>query len=132
MTVDNVPSEDTEQAELVGWLEQNGLVFTAVPNHTWTPSMNQKMHNKRIGVRAGFPDIIVIIPPERSVDGEGYFCALEMKRLKGSSTSDSQKEWLSNIKALGVKNIVSDVCKGAEAAKAIIRDLCKDTVDDVF
>ncbi len=107
---DRVPTEDQEQITVVQYCELHHLKFTAIPNHTWTPSQKQKRHNWQIGLRPGFTDMIVLT---RS----GMLC-IEMKRRKGSSTSKDQKEWIDALQA--TPGIEARVCKGADEAIAFI------------
>jgi len=126
------PLEDTEQANFVDWCERNSLRLTAVPNNTYTKSWNQKRKNHQLGLRAGFPDLIVLIPPSRSLDGEGYLLPIEMKRLSGGVTSQVQKDWHNALNDLGTLNVSAYICKGAEAAKTVVKHYLKDPIDDIF
>ena len=111
-----IPLEDEEQATFVQWLELQGLKFTAVPNSTYTTSWKQKSKNHRTGLRAGFPDLVVLIPPDASVTGEGYFLCIEMKRVKGGTVSKEQAAWRDSINGLDAQNVAAYVCKGAQEA----------------
>lgn len=126
------PLEETEQAQFVVLLEKNNLKFTAIPNNTYTKYMNQKVKNHRVGLRPGFSDMIVLVPPHRSIDGEGYFLCIEMKRLSGSSTSKDQKEWLEAITGLGVTNVQAYICKGCVGAVKVMKHYVKDFDDNIF
>lgn len=64
-------SEHDEQAAFVEWLEVNGYKFSAIPNATWT-SFSQANKNKVEGVRAGLPDILVLV--------KNHLVWIEMKR----------------------------------------------------
>lgn len=116
MTLAAVPTEDQEQIEFVQWLEQNKLKFTAVPNHTYNPHRSQQMKNHRLGLRKGFPDMIVLVPHYMSKDGRGHLLAIEMKRQRGSTTSPEQKLWIASLNMLGAVNVEAHVCKGAQDA----------------
>lgn len=109
-----VPSEDDEQIMLVAYLEARGLKFTATSNHTYNPHRNQQMHNRRIGLRAGIPDILVVLP------GTGLIF-IEMKRTKGSTTSQEQKDWIEALNTC--PGVEARICKGCEAAVAFIEEL---------
>lgn len=114
-----VLSEDQEQIAFVGYLESRGLRFTAIPNSTYTTHMNVKMRNHRLGVRAGFPDMIVVLP------GVGLAC-VEMKRTKNSTISPHQKEWIGALNT--VPNVEARVCKGYEKAREFIEELYPSSV----
>lgn len=101
-----LPSEAQEQAALVQWLRLKGYKHFRVPNETYTKSWKQKAVNKALGVVPGVPDIFVVTPTG--------LVAIEMKRLKGSTTSEAQKEWIATLNAL--PGIRAAVCKGADAA----------------
>lgn len=64
------------------------------------------------GLKSGVPDLCL-----PSAHGKYHGLYIEMKRTKGSKTSQEQKEWLAALKAEGYKTAI---CKGADAAiKAI-------------
>ncbi len=66
------------------------------------------------GVKAGVPDLC--LPVARGGDHGLY---VELKRLKGSKTSDDQKAWLSELAAQGY---FTALCKGWEAAAKVITE----------
>lgn len=105
------PSEYTIQCQVVEYLEilkKQGKVvlFTAIPNSTFTKSWMVKMKNKKMGVRPGLCDLFILTPTA------GFF--LELKRERGGVLSQAQKEW---IKALADAEIPAFVAKGFESAK---------------
>jgi len=110
------PLEDEEQIRVVQWLDLKKLKYTAVPNSTYTTSWKQKQHNTDLGLHAGFPDLIILIPPKYAYDGLGHFLALEMKRQKTFKISDDQKEWIKALNGLKSVNIESVVAHGADEA----------------
>jgi hypothetical protein len=111
-----VPLEDEEQAAFVQWLELVGLRFSSIPNATWTNSWKQKSKNHYTGLRAGFPDLVVLLPPARARDGLGHFLCIEMKRRQGGTVSAVQKDWIAAINGLDTANVEAVVCKGSQAA----------------
>ena len=119
------PLEDDEQMQVVQFLELNHLKFTAVPNSTYTTSWKQKNHNTAMGLRAGFPDLIILIPPNVSLDGLGHFLPLEMKRRKTFKVSEDQKSWISALNGLGIKEIDSVIAHGADEAIEYIASFLK-------
>lgn len=113
--------EEQEQYSLVQWLDLKGLVFTAIPNETHTKSITQKMRNKRKGVRAGFPDLVILVQPNQSKDEQGYLLLVELKRPDGKGRlSPTQKEWEKNIQALNSKNVKHKVANGWQEAADFI------------
>lgn len=106
MTKNTSPLEEVEQIAFVKWLELKGLKFTAIPNSTYTKSIKQKVKNKRMGLRCGLPDLLIITPKG--------LVFVEMKRKQGSVTSDEQKEWIEALNKL--QGVQAQVCKGADEA----------------
>jgi len=107
-----IPTEDEECLALVDYLELlksmgKIVVFTHTANETYTKSWNQKIRNKRQGVRSGIQDYIIITP--------NNVLFLEMKRLKGSTTSQAQKDWYEAVNATGKAKAA--ICKGFTEAK---------------
>jgi hypothetical protein len=116
MTTVPVPLEDEEQITFVQWLELVGLRFSSIPNATYTTSWKQKSKNYYTGLRAGFPDIVVLVPPHRAKDGLGHFLCIEMKRRQGGTVSAVQKDWIAAINGLSSIGIEAVVTKGAQEA----------------
>lgn len=127
-----IPLEDDEQANFVDWLEMCGLRFTSVPNSTYTKYMSQKLKNRRLGLRAGFPDLVVLIPPARSKDGKGHLLTPELKRRKGGVVSPDQRAWIDALNDLDSVNIEARVCKGYEEAKQFVLAYLLDEPLSVF
>ena len=115
------PLEDDEQADFISWLAHQGLKHTAIPNNTYTTSYNQKRKNKRLGLNPGFSDLVVLVSPEQSKDGEGYMLCIEMKRQRGGVQSEYQKGWERAINGLQSHNVQYYLAKGSEEAKNIVR-----------
>jgi Holliday junction resolvase len=104
-----LPTEEVEQRLVVQYLELKGCKYTAIPNSTYTKSWKQKMKNKATGLRAGFPDLVII--------ASNHFFCIEMKRTKGGTVTPEQKAW---HEALRAANAPTYVCKGFDEAKKII------------
>lgn len=104
--------EDVECEIFANWLDARGLIFSHVASETWTTSQNQKARNKRVGVKKGVPDYIVITP--RGV------VFVEMKRKTCYNVSKEQKAWIAAInKCDGTE---AKVCHGADEAIAYIKE----------
>lgn len=97
----------------VEWLEGKGYKYTSVPNNTFTKSWKQKARNDLLGLRAGFPDLIVI--------ANGKLCCPEMKKRKGGRATENQLAW---IKALTEAGIPAKVCNGADEAIEFVKQSC--------
>lgn len=112
-----IPTEANEQMAVVQWLEIKGLKFSAIPNSTYTTSWKQKRKNKDTGLRAGLPDLLICLPNK--------LLFVEMKREKGGTLSDCQREWIDALNLIG-GNVEAIVCCGAdEAIKEISKRLKK-------
>ena len=85
------------------------LNYTHFPASTYTKSWGVKMKNKQIGVKAGFPDYIILTK-------RGMICP-EIKVLKGGYPSPEQKVWIEQLNAIGIK---AKVCKGFLEAKQFV------------
>ncbi len=121
--VNTTPLEEVEQANFVDWLELQGLKFSATAQSTYTTSYNQKRKNHRTGLRKGVPDMIVLIAPEQSKDGEGYCIFIELKRLKGGKVSPEQQSWLD---ALNQTPVHAYLAQGCDAAIKIVEHYLKE------
>ena len=110
-----IPLETEEQQVVVQYLELKGLKLSSIPNSTYTKSWKQKAKNKAEGLRAGLPDLLIVLP--------NLLLFIEMKRTKGGVVSPVQKEWIEALNKIdGVKAIV---CKGADEAIENIETLLK-------
>lgn len=101
-----IPTEHEECITLVNYLDLKGYKYTHIPNETFTKSWSQKRKNKEAGVKKGVPDYLIILPVG--------LLFIEMKRKKGSTTSQEQHEWIEALNKLnGVEAVI---CKGADMA----------------
>lgn len=134
MTNNNTPLEAAEQQTVVEWLNLNGLKHTMIPNDTYTKSIKQKMRNKRLGLNPGLPDLLILIPKDKSKDGEGYAIFCEMKRAKKSlsTVSKAQQEWHDAINGLNCLNVQAYICYGAAEAIKVISHYLKSSVTSPF
>jgi hypothetical protein len=108
-----VPTEDVEQTKLIRWADHHwfGKHLFAIPNG----GLRNKIVAAKLkaqGVRAGVSDLMLAIP---SKDSHGLF--IEMKRTQGSSTSESQKNFIKDRIYYGYE---AHIAKGSKEAEAII------------
>ena len=114
MPARSVPLESYEQVQVANWLRARGIAFCHVPNG--------QLRNKRVaaqlkreGVRRGVPDLLIF---DRPPNGDYRGVAIEMKRLKGSTTTPEQLEWLKRLDREGWH---ASIAKGhAEAIDTLI------------
>lgn len=88
------------------------LLF-AIPN-AGKRSKRQGAYMVAEGLKEGVPDICLPL-------ARGGYSALyiELKRVRGSRTSDAQKEWQTKLRLAGN---CAEVCKGASAASELIQN----------
>ena len=105
-----IPTEHDEQRELVRWFRQtyNDVRIFAIPNGgARNPVTASRL--KAEGVSPGVPDLFI----------PSWRLWIEMKRSKGGTLSEEQKDW---IKYLEISGYCVKVCKGAIDAKDKIQD----------
>jgi hypothetical protein len=104
-TPDRIPTEHEEQRKVVRWFRQTwpGVRIFAIPNGGHR-SMATAGRLKAEGVTSGVPDLFV----------PAWRLWIEMKRIRGGSLSQEQKDWHRYLKSVGYWVIVG---KGAEDAK---------------
>ena len=109
MIVTVVPTEHQEQVSLIQWLKIKGLSFTASPNG----GLRNKIVAAKLkaeGVSAGFPDLTIFLPEK--------VLFIEMKRQKGGTVRQNQKEWLKYLDSLPY--VSATVCNGWREAVEFI------------
>jgi hypothetical protein len=114
------PTESQEQAAVVDFCLKAGYPFNlifAIPNGAnKSPASAAKF--KREGLRAGFPDLGL---PYQNGRYAGLW--VEMKRQRGSKTSDEQKEWKEKLEREGYAHVYA---YGADEAIDFIKQYVKE------
>lgn len=107
---EKVPTEHYEQVRFVGKFKiaYPGVRIFAIPNGGWRGKVTAAKL-KHEGVSKGVPDMYI---PE-------WKLWVEMKRIKGGSTSAEQKEWHEYLRAIGDTVIVP---KGSDQALAMVSE----------
>ena len=113
--IQTIPTEDQEQLRVVAYLEAlklqgKVLMFTAHADNMKT-NIVTAVKAKRLGKRAGYPDISV-------VTGKGNMLYIELKKAKGGVVSPAQKEWIEALNKC--EGVSAWVCEGFEKAKYFI------------
>ena len=113
-----VPLEDAEQRIIFQWAAMEtaarpelGLLY-AIPNGG-KRAIKTAVALKKQGVKRGVPDMC--LPVSR---GGYHGLYIELKRQKGGTVSDEQREWIAALNSQGYKAII---CHGAEEAIEQIR-----------
>ena len=112
--MNNTPLEDAEQFTYTQYLDAMNIKYFAVPNIVKLAGMIKSkiarirfwQQRKKEGVKKGVPDLAVFLPKK--------ILFVEMKRLKGSVTSEEQKGWCNIINTYPYA--ISIICKGADFA----------------
>ena len=123
-----VPLEQDEQMAFVAWCKLRKIVVHHSGNEIGGSTRALKaraIKMKKMGTSKGFPDLLVFIPV-RGITGRVNTyqpAAIEMKRIKGSTTTQEQKEWL---KILELAGIPCKVCKGCQEAISFVTELEKE------
>lgn len=114
MTLAPCPLEKDEGKTLVAYLRIRGYKFTHIPNETGhTPEARRRaIRMKQQGTSAGFVDYLIIV--------NGQLIAIELKRVRGSSISAEQREWVAALNAAGIK---TRICKGAGESIDFIKEV---------
>ena len=111
------PTESVEQQNLFRWARlQSGVhpelaLLYHIPNEG-KRSVHTGRRMRAEGLKRGVPDIC--LPVAR---GGRHGLYVELKRIRGSKTSDDQREWL---EALEQQGYAVALCKGWEAAAEVI------------
>ncbi len=111
--VNTSPQEETEQIAVVQYCRYAGIPIYAVPNGG-SRNRLEAIHLKAQGVSPGVPDLVIPL----ACSGF-YGLYIEMKREKGSKTSQAQKDWIATLTKNGY---CARICKGFDEARQLIDD----------
>ena len=111
-----IPTEHDEQVRVVEYCDWMKIPIFAIPNGS-NKSVQQRMKFKREGLRSGCPDLFI---PVSKGGMHGLF--VEMKRVKGSVTSQEQIAW---HKLLIDQGYCVVIAKGADVAIEYISSYIK-------
>lgn len=123
-----IPTESEEQIALFQWAAlQHGrypelAMLHHIPNGG-KRSMSEAVRFRAEGVKAGVPDLCLPVPRKGC---HGLY--IELKRRKGSRTSDEQLSWLQQLSRQGYQVAV---CYGWEEAKGVIEGYLEDGKSDI-
>lgn len=88
-----------------------------IPNEGKRPCATGARMRKE-GLKRGVPDIFLPVPK-----GEYHGLFIELKRLRGSKTSDDQKGWISALRRQGYQ---AHVCEGWQEAADRIEEYLRE------
>lgn len=135
MAKNTTPLEHEEQVKVIEWLKGDNdhaallrtrnlspVLFSAIANGHYQSSIKQQNKLKAEGMMSGVPDLLLIVPPERSKTGRRLMLWIEMKRLQGASVSATQQQWIDEINAVEGGNVGAFVCYGHKEAIELLKD----------
>ena len=109
------PLEYDECKLFATWLGLKGLMFSHIPNNTYTPSFGAKQRNKALGLQSGLPDYLILTP-------KGIIF-VEMKRQTGGTIQLNQKIWIEAIN--NTPQAQAQVCFGFQDAKLFVEKILR-------
>jgi len=126
LCVDGLPSEEQEQLDLAGYLNDLKLEWgktgkILVWNHNPHGGKRPKGEGGKLaaaGASKGVPDNYIYSVPPLAPEARGV--AIELKRAHKGVTSDDQKQWLDDLDACGW---ITQVCYGAKEAIQFLKSL---------
>lgn len=102
-------NEDKHQAIVARWLDLHNVTWFHCPNETKAkPQYMAK--RKRLGVKSGIADVVIIDPPPNYPELVGAH--LELKRADGGKETDNQAAWR---KKFADRGWATGVCHGSSA-----------------
>ena len=115
----HVPTEAFEQCKLAGLLNQltvdgEPILWFHVPNESGGLGARSGYRRKQLGVLKGVSDILILTPGPLT----GKPTAIEMKRIKFSSNSPEQLDFLRRADRCGWS---THICKGFNAALEVLK-----------
>lgn len=132
-----IPLEDEECKRFHIWLNARNIPHTHIPNESRSGKKDAYIRGKKLkslGVSAGYWDYDIYLPVF-DIDGkvaQYVLVKIEMKRIKGSTTSPAQKDWGRIYRKAGIP---CEICKGAEEAeKAVLKmaeAISEETLDNI-
>lgn len=105
-----LPTEDMEQRVVCDVLDRTKIWYCHVPNGGKRSKIEAAIMSG-LGVKRGVPDILIFDSPPEFPTYKGL--AIEMKRMKGSKTSEDQLIWKQELERRGW---IAVICKGSVEA----------------
>ena len=125
------PTEDVEQICLFRWADAQQCKYPELSLMYHVPnggkrSKSEAARFRAMGVKSGVPDIFLPVKEKTRVADNSSIreplyngLYIELKRQRGGTVSVTQKQWIANLRQAGY---AVEVCKGWEAASAVILD----------
>ncbi len=117
---DDLTIQVTDYLEVLK-LQGKIVLFSHIPQETYTKSWSTKRKNTAMGVRAGVPDMLIVY--------HNHILFLELKRAKGGVVSEDQQKWINainEVNPLSYPTVFAQVACGWDQAKEAIDSLMND------
>ena len=118
-----IDSEDTVHLRIARWLD-----LMLPPGSVWHHSPNEgnrhvsfKVKQKRMGTKAGWPDIEIFVPGDQTYCGVSLSIFIEVKGRKGQLTQ-SQREIRDRLEEAGV---FWALCRSVDQVQEFLEELIK-------
>jgi len=111
-----IPLETEEQQALFQWVSYQLKQYPelAMLYHISNEGSRNPRRAKAEGIKAGVPDLCLPVPR-----GRNHGAYIEMKRRKGGTISQAQKEWMEKLRSQGY---AVACCQGWEPAAKFLLD----------
>ena len=115
-------TESGEQQALIEWADLQAHKHKELKMLVHIPNEGKRSREygaelKRMGLRAGFPDLFLAVP--KLVDGVLYGGLFIEMKVKGNKCTENQKKWLRRLTEQGYK---TEVCYGCNEAIKVIKE----------
>lgn len=115
-------TESGEQQALIEWADLQAHKHKELKMLVHIPNEGKRSREygaelKRMGLRAGFPDLFLAVP--KLVDGVLYGGLFIELKVKGNKCTENQKKWLRRLSEQGYK---TEVCYGCSEAIKVIKE----------
>lgn len=109
---DELTMQVVEYLELLQ-MQGKVVLFSHIPQETYTKSWATKRKNTKMGVRSGVPDMLILF--------EDKVLFLELKKAVGGVVSDAQDMWIKSLNDVSDDGVViAKIASGWWSAKKVI------------
>lgn len=116
---DKLRTTETQDSEAFAqWLDLQGLRFSHIPQETFVGGRGRfatLAKNKRMGVRKGLPDYIVVLPEQERL----LFIEMKRKGAPPSAVKPEQRDWIYELNL--VPGVTAFVARGLDEAMEAVK-----------
>lgn len=119
-----IPTEYEAQCHIVAWARTVSRVDARLKllragMEGVRLTIGTRVKAKRAGLDSAWPDLFLSVPRPKPDGGVYHGLYIELKRLKGGTVSPEQRDMHERLRCQGYR---VEVCRGADAAIAVIKD----------